>query len=163
MLSVLLLGLTLTLGLQLAHQFRDLIAAYHPDSRPLLQAWCDQVGCKIAAPLRLEVLQVDSATLLRTASEGPDRYRLTVSVNNRSGIAVAWPHIDLSLTDDNGSVIARRAFQASDAHIVRGEGAQQAPMPVPDAVPAQQSTTLQWSLRLDGLSPAGYTAEIFYP
>ncbi|MEK6667819.1 MAG: DUF3426 domain-containing protein [Pseudomonadota bacterium] len=162
-LLTLLLGLTLGLGLQLAHQFRDLIAAYNPETRPLLQAWCDQVGCKIAPPLRLEVLQVDSATLLRTASEGPDRYRLTVSVRNRSDIGVAWPHIDLSLTDDSGSVIARRAFQASDARVVRGEGPAQSLTPPPDAVPTQQSTTLQWSLRLDGLTPAGYTAELFYP
>jgi predicted Zn finger-like uncharacterized protein len=162
-LLTLLLGLTLGLGLQLAHQFRDLIAAYHPDARPLLQAWCDQVGCKIAPPLRLEVLQVDSATLLRTGSEGPDRYRLTVSVHNRSDIGVAWPHIDLSLTDERGSVIARRAFQATDARVVRGEGAAQPLAPTPDAAPAQQSTTLQWSLRLDGLTPAGYTAELFYP
>ena len=162
-LLTLLLGLTLGLGLQIAHQFRDLIAAYNPEARPLLQAWCDQIGCKIAPPLRLEVLQVDSATLLRTASEGPDRYRLTVSVHNRSDIGVAWPHIDLSLTDDSGSVIARRAFQASDARVVRGEATSQSLTPSPVAVPAQQSTTLQWSLRLDGLTPAGYTAELFYP
>ncbi len=162
-LLTLLLGLTLGLGLQLAHQFRDLIAAYNPETRPLLQAWCDQVGCKIAPPLRLEVLQVDSATLLRTASEGPDRYRLTVSVHNRSDIGVAWPHSDLSLTAERGSVIARRAFLATDARVVRGEGAGQSLAPTPDAAPAQQSTTLQWSLRLDGLTPAGYTAELFYP
>lgn len=162
-LLTLLLGLTLGLALQMAHQFRDLIAAYNPETRPLLQAWCDQVGCKIAPPLRLEVLQVDSATLLRTASEGPDRYRLTVSVHNRSDIGVAWPHTDLSLTDETGSVIARRAFLASDARVVRGEGAAQSLTPTPEAVPAQQSTTLQWSLRLDGLNPAGYTAELFYP
>ncbi|MCH8181440.1 MAG: DUF3426 domain-containing protein [Proteobacteria bacterium] len=158
-----LLGLVLGLGLQLMHQFRDLIAAHNPEARPLLTAWCEQVGCKIAPPLRLEALQVDSATLLRTSSEGPDRYRLTVTVHNRSDIGVAWPHIDLSLTDEAGSVIARRAFQAPGARVVRGEGASQTLTPLPEAVPAQQSTTLQWSLRLDALTPAGYTAELFYP
>lgn len=162
-LLLLLLGLTASLALQMAHQFRDLIAAHNPDARPLLQAWCEQVGCKIAPPLRLESLQVDSATLLRTSSEGPDRYRLTVSVHNRSDIAVAWPNIDLSLTDERGSVIARRAFQASDARVARGEASSPTLAPVPEAVPAQQSTTLQWSLRLDRLTPAGYTAELFYP
>ena len=116
--------------------------------------------------MRIEALQVDSATLLRTASEGPDRYRLTVAVHNRSDIGVAWPQIDLSLTDERGSVIGRRAFVVSDARVVRNEatasaaGAASTP---PEAVPAQQSTTLQWSLRLDDLTPAGYTAELFYP
>lgn len=158
-----LIALLLTLGLavQLGHHFRDWIAAHHPSTRPLLHAWCAQVGCKIQPPMRLDALQVDSATLVRTASEGVDRYRLTVAVNSRSDVELAWPHIDLTLTDDRGTVIARRAFAPRDAQVAKGEG-----MPllsVPDAVPAGESTQLQWSLRLDDLAPAGYTAELFYP
>lgn len=158
-----LIALLLTLGLavQLGHHFRDWIAAHHPSTRPLLNAWCAQVGCQIKPPMRLDALQVDSATLVRMASEGPDRYRLTVAVNSRSDVALAWPHIDLTLTDDRGTVIARRAFAPRDAQVVKGEG-----MPllsVPEAIPAGESTQLQWSLRLDDLAPAGYTAELFYP
>lgn len=158
-----LIALLLTLGLtvQLGHHFRDWVAAHHPSSRPLLNAWCAQVGCKIRPPMRLDALQVDNATLVRTASEGPDRYRLTVAVNNRSEVELAWPHIDLTLTDDRGTVIARRAFAPADAQVAKGEG-----MPllsVPEAVPAGEGTALQWSLRLDNLAPAGYTAELFYP
>ncbi len=111
--------------------------------------------------MRLDALQVDNATLVRTASEGPDRYRLTVAVNNRATVELAWPHIDLTLTDDRGTVIARRAFAPADAQVAKGEG-----MPllsVPEAVPAGEGTALQWSLRLDNLAPAGYTAELFYP
>lgn len=158
-----LIALLLTLGLavQLGHHFRDWVAAHHPSTRPLLHAWCAQLGCKIKPPMRLDALQVDSATLVRTASEGVDRYRLTVAVNSRSDVELAWPHIDLTLTDDRGTVIARRAFAPRDAQVAKGEG-----MPllsVPEAVPAGESTQLQWSLRLDDLAPAGYTAELFYP
>jgi len=158
-LLVLLLALTLTV--QLGHHFRDWIAAHHPSTRPLLSTWCAQVGCQIKPPMRLDALQVDNATLVRTASEGPDRYRLTVAVHNRSEVELAWPHIDLTLTDDRGAVIARRAFSPRDAQVAKGEG-----MPllsVPEAVPAGDSTQLQWSLRLNDLAPAGYTAELFYP
>ncbi len=158
-----LIALLLTLGLtvQLGHHFRDWVAAHHPSTRPLLNAWCAQVGCQIKPPMRLDALQVDAATLVRTASEGADRYRLTVAVNSRSDVELAWPHIDLTLTDDRGTVIARRAFAPSDAQVAKGEG-----MPllsVPQAVPAGESTQLQWLLRLDDLAPAGYTAELFYP
>lgn len=157
------LSLLLILGLavQLGHHFRDWIAAHHPSTRPLLHAWCAQVGCQIQPPLRLDALQVDNATLVRTASEGPGRYRLTVAVNSRSDVELAWPHVDLTLTDDRGAVIARRAFAPRDAQVAKGEG-----MPllsVPAAVPPGESTQLQWSLRLDDLVPAGYTAELFYP
>lgn len=159
--GLLTLLLALALAVQLGHHFRDWIAAHHPSTRPMLHAWCAQVGCKIQPPMRLDALQVDSANLVRTASEGADRYRLTVSVHNRSDVELAWPHIDLTLTDDRGTVIARRAFAPRDAQIAKGEG-----MPllsVPEAVPAGESTQLQWSLRLSELAPAGYTAELFYP
>lgn len=159
--GLLALLLALALTVQLGHHFRDWIAAHQPASRPLLEAWCAQVGCQIKAPMQLDALQVDSATLVRTASEGPGRYRLTVAVSNRQAVDLAWPHIDLSLTDDRGSVIARRAFLARDAQVAKGEGLPL--LSVPEAAPAGQSTPLQWSIRLDDLAPAGYTAELFYP
>ena len=155
------LVLALALALQLGHHFRDLIAAHHPAARPLLASWCAQVGCEIRPPLRLDALQVDNATLVRTASEGADRYRLTVTVHNRSEIELAWPHIDLVLTDESGTTVARRALSPTDAQVAKGEGLPL--LNVPAAVPSGESTPLQWSLRLEGLSPAGYTAELFYP
>jgi len=156
-----LLALSALLVVQIGHQFRDWIAAYHPESRPLLIRWCESVGCTLAPPLRLDALQVDSATLVRTSSEGPDRYRLTVSVHNRANIDLAWPHVDLTLTDENGGVLARRAFAPADARVVRVEG--QPTTELPAAAPRQDSTTLRWTLRMPDLNPAGYTAELFYP
>lgn len=173
-LSLVALSLVLTLGLQLVHQFRDLVAAYHPASRPLLAQWCEAVGCKLAAPLRLEDLQVESATLVRASSEGPDSYRLAVVVHNKSAIDLAWPHVDLTLTDDSGAVIARRVFAPSDAQWLdtadpKADAPINMPRPVspsastPTAAPSQRSTTLQWRLLAPAIQPAGYTAELFYP
>ena len=174
LLSLMGLGLLLGLGLQMAHQFRDLIAAYHPESRPLLAQWCEIAGCKIAPPLRLEDLQVDNIELVRTSSEGPDSYRLAVVVHNKGAIDLAWPHIDLTLTDENGAVIARRVFSPDDARWLdtadakaeASAGAHASATPAsnpPAAVPSQRSTTLQWRLLAPDIKPAGYTAELFYP
>jgi len=173
-LSFVALSLLLTLGLQLVHQFRDLVAAYHPASRPLLTQWCEAVGCKLAPPLRLEALLVDNLELVRTTSEGPDSYRLTVVVRNQAGIDLAWPHVDLTLTDDNGAVIARRVFSPHDAQWLdtadakadlKADAAHPASpaASIPTAAPSQRSTTLQWRLKAADIHPAGYTAELFYP
>lgn len=173
-LSVCVLGLLLTLGLQLMHQFRDLIAAYHPASRPLLAQWCGVVGCKLSPPLRLESLQVDNLELVRTSSEGPDSYRLTVVVRNQATIDLAWPDVDLTLTDENGAVIARRVFSPKDAQWLdtadpksdtKADAAHAASpaASVPTAAPSQRSTTLQWRIKASDIRPAGYTAELFYP
>lgn len=173
-LSLMALSLLLTLALQMVHQFRDLVAAYHPASRPLLTQWCDMVGCKLAPPLRLEALQVDNLELVRTTSEGPDSYRLTVVVRNQAGIDLAWPHVDLTLTDESGAVIARRVFSPHDAQWLdtadakadlKADAAHPAApaASIPTAAPSQRSTTLQWRLKATDLHPAGYTAELFYP
>lgn len=173
-LSLVALSLLVTLGLQLVHQFRDLIAAYHPASRPLLAQWCDMVGCRISPPLKLEALQVDNLELVRTSSEGPDSYRLTVVVRNQASIDLAWPELDLTLTDDGGAVIARRVFSPQDAQWLdtadpkaeaKSDGTHSSTMPtvVPPAAPSQRSTTLQWRIKANDLHPAGYTAELFYP
>lgn len=172
-LSLMALTLVVTLSLQLVHQFRDLIAAWHPASRPLLAQWCELADCKLTPPLRLEALQVDNLELMRTSSEGPDSYRLTVVVRNQAGIDLAWPHVDLTLTDDNGAVIARRVFSPNDAQWLdtadpkanAADAAKAASMAasVPTAAPSQRSTTLQWRIKATDLHPAGYTAELFYP
>jgi len=169
-LSLMALSLLLSLALQMIHQFRDLLAAWHPASRPLLAQWCELAGCKLNAPLRLEALQVDNLELVRTSSEGPDSYRLTVVVRNQAGIDLAWPHIDLTLTDDNGAVIARRVFAPQDAQWLdtadpKADAARAVSLAasVPTAAPSHRSTTLQWRLRASNLRPAGYTAELFYP
>lgn len=176
-LSLIGLGLLGTLGLQVTHQFRDLIAAHHPGARPYLAQWCAYAGCTIQPPLRLDDLQVESATLVRANSEGPDNYRLAVVVHNRASIALAWPHIDLTLTDDSGAVIARRAFLPSDAEWIDTADAKAETAPrsaaargntpaattTPAAAPADRSTTLLWHLRAPDIKPAGYTAELFYP
>lgn len=166
-LSLIALSLLLTLALQAAHQWRDLIAAHYPEARPYLAQWCESVGCKIQPPLRIDHLQVDSATLVRTNSEGADTYRLVVVVHNRAPIGLAWPDVDLTLTDTNGAVVARRAFSPRDAQWVDSADPKAdpevAPGPVPAAVPADRSTTLQWRLEAPNLKLAGYTAELFYP
>ena len=164
MLGVLALLLLALLGGQVTHQFRDLIAAHHPPMRPLLAQWCELAGCTIRPPLRIEDLQVESLSFVRATSEGPDTYRLTVVLRNKAPIALAWPQLDLSLTDLNGAVLMRRAFDPKDASWQDSPEPQSGPgQQPPDAAPADRSTTLQWRMKIAKLQPAGYTADIFYP
>ena len=166
-LSLMALILVGTLALQSAHQFRHLLAAQFPEARPYLAQWCEAVGCKIEAPLRIESLQVESATLVRLNSEGEGTYRLVVVVHNRSPLGLAWPDVDLTLTDTNGAVVARRAFSPRDAQWLDSADPKAdpevSPGPLPATAPADRSTTLQWRLEAPNLKLAGYTAELFYP
>ena len=162
--------LGLTLALQAAHHWRDTLAARQPALQPALQAMCSVLHCEIQAPMQLDDLQVDSVQLVRTASEGPDTYRLTAIVHNKADIALRWPQLDLTLTDPNGAVLVRRMFAVADAQVVPTDapaagrrGAPAEGQAVPPAVPPGTQTTVQWLIKAPNLRLAGYTAELFYP
>lgn len=168
-LALLALILTLLLVGQVAHQERDLVASRFPALAPWLERWCQAAHCTLQAPMQLDELQVDNIELVRTTSQGEDTYRLTAIIRNRATMPLAWPHLDLSLTDANGEVVVRRVFAVHSALArVTPEGGSDAGNgdatgAVPDVVPASSSTTLQWQLNAPDLPLAGYTAELFYP
>lgn len=157
------LALALTLAAQAAHHQRDWLAAHQPALKPWLSQWCSLVGCELKQLRQLDQLQVDHAAFVRAESEGPDRYRLSLVVRNLAQTDLAWPAVDLVLNDVNGQVMARRTLKVGDADWL-AEAPVRASTGVrpPEAISAAATGTLSWSLQLEDLTPAGYTAELFY-
>ena len=140
-----------TLGLQAAHQQRDLLAARWPESLPLLQPWCEWVGCRIEALRRIEDITVESSALTRV--NGPaDAFRLSVALRNHSELPLALPSVDLSLTDASGLLVARRALAPQDFRVAANSV----------LAPGGESA-LQLLLSAGNPRVSGYTVEIFYP
>lgn len=164
-LGVFALVLGLLLAGQTAHHWRDQLASEHPELKPWLAQWCELARCKLSPPMRLDDLQVDNITLVKTDSEGSDTYRMTVIIHSKSELPLAWPFVDITLTNPSGEVVARRAFDARTAQVIpaSGEASSSPTAPTPAAVPPNASTTLQWQLRAPDLHLASYTAELFYP
>ena len=148
MLACLAAGLALTGQWMLAQ--RDLVAARSPGLRPMLEAACGLLGCRIEAPRALEALRVESSGLARV--ERSELYRLSVALRNLRAHEVALPALELALTDTQGQLIARRVLSAAElgARVaVLGAGAE---------------LSLQSTLQVSGSGAvAGYTIELFYP
>jgi predicted Zn finger-like uncharacterized protein len=135
---------------QMTYQWRDHVAARWPQARPWVTALCGQLGCQVLPPQAIHALVVESTTLSRF--EGvPDGYRLTVVLRNQALYEVRQPYLDLSLTDGDGLVVARRALAPSEFRGQRG------------VLPPQAETTLQLPLVIEGHRVAGYTVAAFYP
>jgi predicted Zn finger-like uncharacterized protein len=137
-----------TLTGQAALEFRDPLAARWPALRPALEFGCQYTGCRIAAPRAIEAISVESSGLVRV--DGTALYRLSVVLRNHADIALAVPALDLSLTDNQGEVIARRVLTLAEiGH------------PAPALDPAAE---LPLHATLSASRPvSGYTIEIFYP
>jgi predicted Zn finger-like uncharacterized protein len=136
------------LVLQICHHWRDTLAVQYPALHGPLVAWCRFAGCNLQTPRRIDDVLVDSTALTRAA--GQDAFVLAVNLKSRSAIPVAVPSIDLSLTDAQGRLVARRALSPQDFH-------------ASDVLPPGADAALQLTLSAGSTSVVGYTVEIFYP
>lgn len=138
----------LVLAMQAANHHRDILAARWPSLRPLLAAWCRAAQCRIEAPRRIDEVLVENTALTRAPAQ--DAFVLAVTLRSRSELTLALPSIDLTLTDANGRLVARRALAPSDFNAA-------------DVIAPHAETPLQVMLSTGAAAVVGYTVEIFYP
>lgn len=137
------------LGAQVALHYRDAMAATWPAARPVLQAACGVLGCRVDPPRRIDSLHVDSSGLVRL----PDSpyYRLSLVLRNKAPTAARMPAIELVLNDLQGHTVVRRVLTAAEfGHAV-------------DELPAGAELALLATLDLGERQVAGYSVELFYP
>jgi predicted Zn finger-like uncharacterized protein len=144
--------LLLLLAAQLLLNFRNELAVRHPAARPLLSSLCAVAGCHVGLPAQAENLVIDDGEL---ASLGPDTYTLNTQLRNQGSLVLAWPSIELELTDANNKPVLRRVFGPADylppgTQVAAGFGAH-----------AEQPVRLNFALA--DLKPSGYHTFVFYP
>jgi len=148
-LSLIALLLTGVLAGQMALHFRAAVAARWPHTRPWLQAACQELGCTVGLPRRIDDLSVESSAL--SPASGRASYRLSIVLRNRGSLPLALPSVDLSLTDPDGQLVSRRALSPAEFRVD------------PPQIAPGAETTLQLLFDAEGPRVSGYTVEIFYP
>ena len=143
------IALLAVLGLQVGHQFRDLLAARWPVAKPAFAAWCGLMSCTIGEPRRIEDVFVESSSLTRASA--PESYKLSVALRNRGSMTVALPSVELSLTDPAGQLMSRRVLGPRDFRVVSA------------LLSSGGETALQLVLTTGSARVTGYTVEVFYP
>jgi predicted Zn finger-like uncharacterized protein len=144
------LVMSLLLGAQISHHFRDLIAARWPQTRPALVSACTWLRCSVGLPRRIEDVAVESTSLTHTIP-GSEAFKLSVSLRNRGSLTVALPSVDLTLTDAAGQLVVRRALAPSDFVVSS------------PSLTAGAEATLSLMLTAADKRVTGYTVEVFYP
>ena len=139
----------LALAAQMAHAYSDLIAARFPATRRALGPACALLGCRVQAVQAIDSLVVQSSGLVRV--EKSNIYKLHLALRNRAAIEVAVPALDLTLSDSQGKLLARRVLRAAELGVNQG------------TLPAGRELALQATLQAATEPVAGYTLELFYP
>jgi predicted Zn finger-like uncharacterized protein len=148
--------LVLLIFAQAIFHFRDAIAAHWPPARPALQSLCAAAGCAIY-PLRdpsMDYLSVEASELLADpAHQG--LLILTATLRSRAPWALSYPYLELTLTDTQNRVVARRALAPADyaggtADLSRG-------------ISPNGEVVIKVFIDASATAQAGYQLLMFYP
>lgn len=145
--------LTATLLVQGSLLFRNSVVQIVPESQPLLASLCARLGCERPLPREAGFIAVDSSEL------HPDEQRhrgflLRTAIRNRAPFDQAYPHLELTLTDERDRPLARRVLPPAQ-WLPDGAAA--------DAFVANGRLELSLPLQVAELAPVGYRVYAFYP
>ncbi|MBA2672479.1 DUF3426 domain-containing protein [Ramlibacter sp.] len=152
----LLVVLGLLLGALLAAQFavhdRDRIAAAQPGLKPLLEALCAPLACRVGPPRQIDAVAIDSSAFNKLRG---DTYRLAFTLKNGAVFPIAVPAMELTLTDTQDQPVLRRVLTPAEM------GAPVATL----GAGAEWSGAVTLAIAADGQAGriAGYRLLAFYP
>lgn len=151
LLALLALSLAGLLALQAAYQDRNRLALAQPQLRPVLEQMCLLLDCRLGAPRQIDSIVIDSSGFNRLRG---DTYSLAFTLRNTARVQVALPSMELTLTDSQDQVIARRVLSPQELGAADG------------ALPAAGEWSRAVGIAVDaGAGPqvAGYRLLAFYP
>ncbi len=94
--------------------YRGELAARHPLARQWLNAACARVDCVVPLPRETKPVLIEASDLQLVDPARPDRIQLTATLRNHAGHDVAYPALDLVLTNATDHTLARRIFLPVD-------------------------------------------------
>lgn len=106
--------LAVALAGQAVFFYRGELAARHPLARQWLNAACARTGCTVPLPRVIKAVLIEASDLQLVDPARPDRIQLTATLRNHAGYDVAYPALDLVLTNATDHTLARRIFLPVD-------------------------------------------------
>lgn len=146
--------LALLLVGQAVFHFRDALAAHWPQTRPVLERMCAATGCAVR-PLRdVSALSIDASDLQADPAH-KGLLILSATIRNRAPYALAYPHLELTLTDSADQVVVRRAMAPNE---YAGGTAD-----IGHGIAANGEAVVRLFIDASATTQAGYRLYLFYP
>jgi predicted Zn finger-like uncharacterized protein len=151
---VAMIALTLAFVGQLAWHYRDLLVAHVPATRPALTRLCALLGCAVRPLREIAGLSIDASDLQADPAH-KGLLVLTATVRNRASYPVAFPHLELTLTDAQDQVVVRRAL--APAEYAGGTA------DVAAGISGNGEVAIKLFLDASATTQSGYRVYLFYP
>ena len=147
-------ALSLAIVVQMVLEFRDALATHVPATRVLLAGACRALSCSVD-PLK------DTAALSIEASDlqADPAHRgllvLSATIRNRASHPIAYPYLELTLTDSSERIVVRRAFAPRDYAGGTADFQQ--------GIAANGERLVKLFIDASATQQAGYQLYLFYP
>ncbi len=100
-------------GAQVALHYRDWIAAPWPAWKPVLARMCDPLGCEVHALRDIGAVSIEASDLQADPAH-KGLLILTATLRNQAPWPIAYPSLELTLTDAQDRTVVRRALAPAD-------------------------------------------------
>jgi predicted Zn finger-like uncharacterized protein len=148
--------LVLLLVAQTLFHFRDAVAAHWPATKPALTQLCEAAGCAIR-PLRdaaMRYLSIDASDLQADPAH-KGLLVLTATVRSHAAWPLAYPHLELTLTDASDQIVVRRALGPAEYASGTAE--------IANGVAPNGEVSIKLFIDASATTQAGYRLYMFYP
>lgn len=146
--------LLLVLLLQTVYFLRVEIAARLPGIKPVITLICVALDCTIPLPQQIDLLSIESSELEADTTQA-NIITLHALLRSRAAYTLAYPSIELTLTDTQDNALARRSFGPAE-YLPSGEN-------ITLGFPPNREASIKLHLNTTDLKPAGYRLFLFYP
>jgi predicted Zn finger-like uncharacterized protein len=146
--------LALLLAVQAVYPLRHTLAARVPALEPALLSVCARLGCTIEPPRGQDRLSIEASELQVDAAH-KGLLILTATIRNRAEYAVAYPHLELTLTDLQDQAVVRRVL--APAEYAGGTARLDA------GVAANGEVAVKLFIDASATQQQGYRLSVFYP
>ena len=144
--------LLLVLLAQAVYFYRIDIAARLPGLKLALNSYCSLLACTIPLPQRPELMSIESSDLEADPQQA-SIITLSALLHNRAAFTQAYPSLELSLTDTEEKVIARRIFVPEEYLKIGTEEKL--------GLAANREISIKLRLNTADINPAGYKLFLF--
>jgi hypothetical protein len=115
-----------------------------------------RLGCTISPEARIDQLSIESSEL--TAAPGPPGvFNFSALLRNHRDTALAYPAIEITLTDARDDAVIRRVFLPTD--YLRDDRR----LHLNDGLAPNSEFTVRLTFTTSGVPTIGYRANLFYP
>lgn len=144
--------LLLLLAAQAVYFYRIDIAARLPGLKLALNNYCSLLACTIPLPQRPELMSIESSDLEADPQQA-NVITLSALLHNRAAFTQAYPSLELSLTDTEEKIVARRIFVPEEYLKIGTEEKL--------GLAANREISIKLRLNTADINPAGYKLFLF--